>query len=110
MKIVTPLLTLIALCTTLMAQSTPATNPDPAVAKPLASNLFDWDSLTITPTEKGVRRGDVILSVGRASVGSAAALDRALAGVRDGQTVMLLVRRGDQTQFVAVTAGEAEAG
>ena len=52
----------------------------------------------------------MILSVGRASVGSAAALDRALAGVREGQTVMLLVRRGQQTQFVAVTAGEAQAG
>jgi len=60
--------------------------------------------------EAGLRSGDVILSVGRASVGSAAALDRALAGVREGQTVMLLVRRGQQTQFVAVTAGEAEAG
>ena len=56
MKIVTPLLTLIVLCTTLMAQSTSRTNTDPATATPLASNLFDWDSLTVTPTEKGVRR------------------------------------------------------
>ena len=60
--------------------------------------------------DAGLRSGDVVLSVGRASVGSAAALDRALAGVRDGQTVMLLVRRGGQTQFVAVTADEQEAG
>jgi len=50
--------------------------------------------------------GDVILSVGRTGVGSVAALDRSLAGVKDGQTVMLLVNRDGRTQFVAVTAGE----
>jgi len=59
--------------------------------------------------EAGLQAGDVILSVGRASVGSAAALDRALTGVKDGQTVMLLVRRGNATQFIAVTAGADEA-
>ena len=56
----------------------------------------------------GLQPGDIILSVGRSSVGSATALDRALAGVKDGETVMLLVRRGNATQFVAVTAGEDE--
>jgi serine protease Do len=56
--------------------------------------------------EADLQPGDVVLSVGRASVGSAAALDRELAGVKPGQTVMLLVRRGTATQFVAVTAGE----
>ena len=50
-----------------------------------------------------LRPGDVVLQVGRASVGSVAALDRELGKVRDGQTVMLLVRRGGATQFVAVT-------
>ncbi|HEY0662741.1 MAG TPA: Do family serine endopeptidase [Lysobacter sp.] len=55
-----------------------------------------------------LQAGDVILSVGRTSVGSAAALDRELAGVKPGQTVMLLVRRGTATQFVAVTAGEGK--
>ena len=59
--------------------------------------------------EAGLQPGDVILSVGRTSVNSAAALDRALGGVKDGQTVMLLVRRGNATQFIAVTAGEGEA-
>jgi serine protease Do len=59
--------------------------------------------------EAGLQPGDVILSVGRTSVGTAAALDRALAGVKDGQTVMLLVRRGNATQFIAVTAGEGAA-
>ena len=59
--------------------------------------------------EAGLQPGDVILSVGRTSVGTSASLDRALSGVRDGQTVMLLVRRGNATQFIAVTAGEGEA-
>ena len=34
-------------------------------------------------------------------------LDRELAGVKPGQTVMLLVRRGAGTQFIAVTADAA---
>ena len=55
----------------------------------------------------GLQPGDVILSVGRSSVGTAAALDRELAGVKPGQTVMLLVRRGAGTQFIAVTADAA---
>ena len=57
--------------------------------------------------DAGLQPGDVILSVGRASVASASALDRELAGVKPGQTVMLLVRRGAGTQFVAVTADAA---
>ncbi|WP_223621691.1 Do family serine endopeptidase [Lysobacter sp. ESA13C] len=56
--------------------------------------------------EAGVRPGDVVLSVGRVQVGSAAALDRALAGTKPGQTVMLLIRRGAATQFIAVQVSE----
>jgi serine protease Do len=51
----------------------------------------------------GLQPGDVVLSVGRTSVGTPAELDRELAQVKSGQTVMLLVRRGQATQFVAVT-------
>jgi len=58
--------------------------------------------------QAGLQPGDVILSVGRTSVGTMAALDRALSGVKNGQTVMLLVRRGNATQFIAVTAGESD--
>ncbi len=54
--------------------------------------------------EVGLRPGDVVLAVGRNPVGSASALDRELAGVRPGETVMLLVRRQGNTQYVAVTA------
>jgi serine protease Do len=51
----------------------------------------------------GVRAGDVVLKVGRDAVGSPAELDRALRGVRPGQTVMLLLSRNGTSQFVAVT-------
>ncbi|KAF1710057.1 peptidase S1 [Pseudoxanthomonas kalamensis DSM 18571] len=52
--------------------------------------------------------GVLILQVGRTKVGSVAAFEKALSGVRPGDVVMLLVRdsRGGPTQFVAVTAGE----
>ena len=51
----------------------------------------------------GLQPGDVVLSVGRTPVENPAALDRELHNVKAGQTVMLLVRRGRATQFVAVT-------
>jgi serine protease Do len=53
--------------------------------------------------DAGLQPGDIVLSVGRAKVDSPAALDRELRNVKAGQTVMLLVRRGAATQFVAVT-------
>lgn len=62
--------------------------------------------------EAGIRNGDVVLAVGRVPVGSVAALDRELAKARAGQTVMLLVRRGAGTQYIAVAprvgGGEAQ--
>lgn len=61
--------------------------------------------------EAGLRPGDVVLQVGRAPVGSSSALDRELAPVKAGQTVMLLIRRQGATQFIAVTAEDgAKAG
>lgn len=61
--------------------------------------------------EAGLRPGDVVLQVGRASVGSSSSLDRELASVKAGQTVMLLIRRQGATQFIAVTAEDgAKAG
>ena len=51
----------------------------------------------------GLRPGDVVLSVGREPVDTVSELDALLAD-RD-STVMLLVRRGASTQFIAVTPG-----
>jgi serine protease Do len=53
--------------------------------------------------DAGLQPGDVVLSVGHMPVDNPAALNRELRGVKAGQTVMLLVRRGSATQFVAVT-------
>ncbi|HET6436019.1 MAG TPA: PDZ domain-containing protein, partial [Xanthomonadaceae bacterium] len=56
----------------------------------------------------GLQPGDVILQVGRSKVGSPAQLDRLLAGVEPGQTVMLLVRNAAGRGFIAVTPRAAE--
>jgi serine protease Do len=53
--------------------------------------------------DAGLQPGDIVLSVGRVSVDSPAALDRELRNVKAGQTVMLRVRRGAATQWVPVT-------
>ncbi|WP_295955390.1 DegQ family serine endoprotease [uncultured Xanthomonas sp.] len=49
--------------------------------------------------------GMVILQVGRAPVGSVAALNQQLSGYKKGDVVMLLIRVRDTTSFVAVRAG-----
>jgi serine protease Do len=57
--------------------------------------------------EAGLRPGDVVLAVGRNDVGSASALNAQLRGLKAGQAVMLLVRRGGGTQYITVNpAGE----
>lgn len=56
----------------------------------------------------GLRAGDVVLMVSQTRVGSAAAFNEAVKGAQPGQPVMLLVRRGEQTQFVAVTPPAAD--
>jgi len=49
--------------------------------------------------------GMVVLQVGRTAVGSVAALNRELAGYKKGDVVMLLVRSGGSSAFIAVRAG-----
>ena len=56
--------------------------------------------------EAGLAPGMVVLQVGRAPVGSVAALNRELAGYKKGDVVMLLVRAGANSAFVPVRAGE----
>ena len=57
--------------------------------------------------EAGLRPGDVVLAVGRIDVGSANALNAQLRGLKPGQAVMLLIRRGGGTQYITVNpAGE----
>jgi serine protease Do len=97
------------------APTADAANPLGLVGQPLDGD--DRRQLGLKPNEgvgiarieglaarnAGLQPGDVVLRVGNVAVGSPAALDRELGKVRAGQTVMLLVRRGGATQFVAVT-------
>jgi serine protease Do len=55
-----------------------------------------------------LRPGDVILMVAGKAVGSAAQFNAAVKDVRPGQPVLLLVRRGDLTQFRSVTPQASE--
>ncbi len=53
--------------------------------------------------QAGLRAGDVILMVNQQKIGSVAAFEAATKGVKPGTTVLLLVRRGDQSNFVGLT-------
>jgi len=53
-----------------------------------------------------VSPGMVILQVGRTPVGSVEALNRALSSYKKGDVVMLLVRSGTNSAFIAVKTGE----
>ncbi len=50
-----------------------------------------------------LRAGDVILMVGKVKVGSVAQFNQATKNAKAGEPVMLLVRRGDASQFITVT-------
>jgi len=53
--------------------------------------------------QAGLQAGDVILMVNQQKVGSVAEFQAATKGVKPGNTVLLLVRRGDQSNFIGLT-------
>ncbi|KRE99522.1 protease Do [Frateuria sp. Soil773] len=53
--------------------------------------------------QAGLQPGDIVLMVNQQKVGSAAAFRTATQGVKAGDTVLLLVKRGDQSQFIGLT-------
>jgi serine protease Do len=53
--------------------------------------------------QAGLQAGDVILMVNQKKVGGVAAFRAATAGVKPGDTILLLVRRGDSTNFIGLT-------
>lgn len=59
-------------------------------------------------TDAGLQQGDVILMVNQQRVGSAEAFLGATKGLSPGDTVLLLVRRGEQSQFIGVTVAAAK--
>jgi serine protease Do len=52
--------------------------------------------------EAGIRRGDIILEVDRKTVRNLDEYKKAIAGARKGRGVLFLVRRGDNTLFLAL--------
>ncbi len=53
--------------------------------------------------QAGLRAGDVILMVDQQKIGNVAEFEAATKDVKAGSTVLLLVRRGDQSQFIGLT-------
>jgi serine protease Do len=53
--------------------------------------------------QAGLQAGDVILMVNQQKVGSVAEFQMATKEVKPGNTVLLLVRRGDQSNFIGLT-------
>lgn len=53
--------------------------------------------------QAGLRAGDVILMVNQQKIGSVPDFEAATKGVKAGSTVLLLVRHGDQSQFIGLT-------
>ncbi|MDE1893875.1 MAG: Do family serine endopeptidase [Pseudomonadota bacterium] len=58
--------------------------------------------------QAGLRAGDVILMVNQRNIGSVAEFKAATRDVKPGSTVLLLVRRGDQSNFVGLTVPAAK--
>jgi serine protease Do len=56
----------------------------------------------------GLQTGDVILMVGRTRIASVSQFEQAAAAIQAGQAVMLLVRRGDATSFIAIRPTETQ--
>jgi serine protease Do len=57
-----------------------------------------------------LQAGDVILMVNQQKIGSVEAFRKATANVKPGDTILLLVRRGDQTNFVSLSIPSAGPG
>jgi serine protease Do len=53
--------------------------------------------------QAGLRAGDVIIMVNQRKIGSVAEFEAATGNVKAGSTVLLLVRRGEQSSFVGLT-------
>jgi serine protease Do len=66
------------------------------------------DIKSATARRSALQPGDVVLMVGRKPVKTADEFNAAVKDAKTGDSVMMLVKREDQTQFVAVTVPKAE--
>ena len=60
--------------------------------------------------QAGLQAGDVILMVNQQKIGSVEAFRKATAQVKAGDTVLLLVRSGDQTNFISLSVPSGKSG
>ncbi|SFL11731.1 Do family serine endopeptidase [Rhodanobacter glycinis] len=60
--------------------------------------------------QAGLQAGDVILMVNQQKIGSVEAFRKATDHVKAGDTVLLLVRRGDQTNFISLSVPSGKSG
>ncbi|OOG62240.1 protease Do [Rhodanobacter sp. B04] len=58
--------------------------------------------------QANLQAGDVILMVNQEKIGSVAEFQAATRDVKPGSTVLLLVRRGDQSQFIGLTVPDSK--
>jgi len=58
--------------------------------------------------QAGLQAGDVILMVNQQKIGNVAEFEAATKGVKAGSTVLLLVRRGEQSNFVGLTVPDGK--
>jgi serine protease Do len=58
--------------------------------------------------QQGLQAGDVILMVNQQKIASVAEFRAATKGVKAGSTVLLLVRRGDQSNFIGLTVPDVK--
>ena len=65
------------------------------------------DIKSATARRSALQPGDVVLMVGRKPVKTADEFNAAVKDAKSGDSVMMLVKREDQTQFVAVTVPKA---
>ncbi|MBW2488812.1 MAG: PDZ domain-containing protein, partial [Deltaproteobacteria bacterium] len=56
-----------------------------------------------TADEAGLVPGDIILEIDKSPVGNIETLNRLLAGVKEGDTLLFLIDRGGTTIFVTLT-------
>ncbi|WP_204138820.1 HhoA/HhoB/HtrA family serine endopeptidase [Halomicronema sp. CCY15110] len=86
-------------------------DPNAGVLLPEVAGVLVIRVVPNTPAaEAGLRRGDVVLEIDGEAIASADVLQRRVEDSRVGQTLRLKVKRGNQTEQLAVTTAELEGG
>ena len=68
--------------------------------------VVSWVDPNGPAAEKGIRRGDLIVRIGRREITSVKEYDKAVKELKPGEAVMLLIKRQDRPLFVAIKIPE----